>query len=153
MKQEVIRNLTPDEIAKFRKLNPDNIAELTETEREKIKAMTDAEWLELFPVSVFHGVVEDTQDGAILARMYNPLVDDRIYRVQESGLYDGTRNAREFQKRVPQDARNAAEIAVQEEAIRAVQAEKIRRGIPLQRPRLDGGPNLAVIPGGLYEPG
>ena len=111
--------------------------------------MSDQEWFQLFPVSVFHGVAEDPEDGTILARMYNPLVHSGIYRVEECGLYDGAEYGRYLHNRCPQNTRRAAEIAVEKEALRAVQAEKVKRGIPLQRPRIDDPPALTVIPGGL----
>lgn len=107
----------------------------------------DEEFFKQYPISIYHGT--RVQDGTVHARFTNPRVADGIYGVTEPWLHKGIMQAREHQARFAEDNRNAAELEVKERALREVQAEKRRLGMPLESPRLDGGPPvLMLIPGG-----
>jgi hypothetical protein len=104
------------------------------------------EFFKKWPVTKYHGT--HIQDGTVIAKLSNPLVDEGKFGGTEVGLHESIEQARTHQKRCPWDNRNLQEIAVYEKALAEVQAEKSRLGMPLDSPPIKGPFVLTVIPGG-----
>ena len=96
------------------------------------------------PPSTYHGW--HAQDGDVFAKMSHPnVVDGRPVLVREDALLKGLKIEKAHLSSCPTDTRAKLHISVIEYALRAVQAEKERRGIPLTTPYFpNGSANLTV---------
>lgn len=111
-------------------------------------SLLDEEFFREYPVTVYHG--PHCQDGTVIAKVSTPRVDDgNIVAVTERCLHEGVEQLEAHQRLCPWDNRNAAELGVTVKALREVQAEKQRLGIPLDAPLLTGPPILTLLKGGL----
>lgn len=101
------------------------------------------DFFEKFPIFIFHRTHH--QEGTVVALFTNPRVAEGIYAVSEKGLYDAIVEALEHQRHYPMDNHNAINLQVNKRALRELQAEKIRYGLPLDAPQPVGSEYLTIL--------
>lgn len=111
--------------------------------------MLDEEFNKKYPLTKYHGIHND--NGRIGALFTNPKVKPQMYAVDEWELHDCVLMCRDHKRVYPQDNSNLMELNVHEVALKAVQSEKRRLGISLERPPLDELPKLTLVLGGLSD--